>query len=454
MNTSVFGLATRIVALAAVAGMALQPSEASAIDPGPKCESLKLKFSAKQAKCRGNVFSKSMKKVEAPDAAKLAKCDDKFNLGFAKAEEKGGVDCPTIGDAATIEAILDACIDDVRDDLGGAPGAGGEEAKCQQKKMKQAGKYAQCRLKADSKGIKKALPPDYSKCNTKIADKWGKIEAKPPCGTTGDLATVMADIDSCQAAVATALTGNCGNGAVDAGETCDDGNTVGGDGCSATCQNEPLVEYSQDFEALDQMSGTALSDDGWMVGANVFAGAAPGGGFLYNYFAFPAPNGGPAFSAVADSQGGPDQGAQQLSIYNDYNNPDHGNPDTIEAIVFRERTIVAGDVGRTFTFQFDHKAGNINDPADATCMAPNPPCASTATAFIKTLDLGFATVDFITADMTGISTTWGTTQLSLDIDVTKVGFLLQIGFQSRASHFQPTGIFYDNLVASTLPTTP
>ena len=30
----------------------------------------------------------------------------------------------------------------------------------------------------------------------------------------------------------------CGNGTVESGEQCDDGNTVGGDGCSATCQNE------------------------------------------------------------------------------------------------------------------------------------------------------------------------------------------------------------------------
>ena len=30
----------------------------------------------------------------------------------------------------------------------------------------------------------------------------------------------------------------CGNGTVDAGEGCDDGNTVDGDGCSASCQPE------------------------------------------------------------------------------------------------------------------------------------------------------------------------------------------------------------------------
>jgi large repetitive protein len=32
----------------------------------------------------------------------------------------------------------------------------------------------------------------------------------------------------------------CGDGHVDAGEQCDDGNTTSGDGCSATCTLEPV----------------------------------------------------------------------------------------------------------------------------------------------------------------------------------------------------------------------
>jgi len=36
----------------------------------------------------------------------------------------------------------------------------------------------------------------------------------------------------------TTTTPDCGNGTVDSGEQCDDSNTVSGDGCSATCQNE------------------------------------------------------------------------------------------------------------------------------------------------------------------------------------------------------------------------
>jgi len=39
---------------------------------------------------------------------------------------------------------------------------------------------------------------------------------------------------------ATLVGGDCGNGTVDAGEQCDDGNTQNGDCCSSTCQFEPL----------------------------------------------------------------------------------------------------------------------------------------------------------------------------------------------------------------------
>lgn len=41
---------------------------------------------------------------------------------------------------------------------------------------------------------------------------------------------------------ATCLTHSCGDGVLDDGEECDDGNTVGGDGCSATCTTEQRLE--------------------------------------------------------------------------------------------------------------------------------------------------------------------------------------------------------------------
>ncbi len=268
------------------------------------------------------------------------------------------------------------------------------------------------------------------------------------------------DGNECTAESCDSGTG-CGSSNVDDGTSCngDEGTCQAG-----VCETSSVeIEYEQDFESLDQMSGTALGEDGLRVGATVFFGSTRGGRFLYNYFSFPAPNGGAAFSAIVNGEGGPEQGDQQLSVYNDYNNQDHGPgggtagaPHTIEALVFRERLLDADDVGKTLTFRFDHKRGNINDPADQTCMAPNPPCASTAIAFVKTLDraANFATIDFMIAEMTDIPATWGTSTLTLVIDEAREGLLLQIGFQNTATLFQPSAIYYDNLEVSFAPTAP
>src|SRR6266702_354185 len=41
----------------------------------------------------------------------------------------------------------------------------------------------------------------------------------------------------CAAVQQVCLTSTCGNGVVDPGEECDDGNIIGGDGCSADCKS-------------------------------------------------------------------------------------------------------------------------------------------------------------------------------------------------------------------------
>ena len=274
------------------------------------------------------------------------------------------------------------------------------------------------------------------------------------CGTSNNTNACEGDTGTCQEGVCVPNpecvvdvdcpdTGNeCIEAVCNAG-TCETSNNSnacdGGTGtCNAgVCEPNASCEYTQDFESLvsgdpPQAQPTSLATDGWLVGANVFA--PDGSTFLYDYFAFPAPNGGPAFSAVAAGEGGATQGAQQLSIYNDYNNADHAAGNIIEAIVFRERTIAASDVGTTLSFTFDAKAGNIEG-------------ASTALAFIKTLNpaAGFATTNFITEDTTNLPATWSTFTLSLAIDASLVGQTLQYGGQSRASNFEGSGIFYDNM---------
>jgi cysteine-rich repeat protein len=224
-----------LAGLALVAGITVPPTTAAGLDPAPKCEAAKLDASAKAVRCVANLSSQAIRKADAVDAARLARCFSRFGEGFARSEVRAAGNCPTEGDSASVEAMLDACIDSVVAYLGGVPGAGGAEARCQSGKTKEAGKYAQCTFKAASKGVKTGLAPDYVRCGTKLSGRWARLEAGASCLTSGDLASVQAAIDGCHAAVAAALGGGCGNGTLDPGEECDDGDTTSGDGCSADC---------------------------------------------------------------------------------------------------------------------------------------------------------------------------------------------------------------------------
>ncbi|MGA2448664.1 MAG: DUF4215 domain-containing protein [Polyangiaceae bacterium] len=68
-------------------------------------------------------------------------------------------------------------------------------------------------------------------------DEWQGLIAPPDSGGS-DSATPACD-GSCSSGVDSASAGYCGDGIIEAGEQCDDGNSVPGDGCSGTCQIEP-----------------------------------------------------------------------------------------------------------------------------------------------------------------------------------------------------------------------
>ncbi len=70
---------------------------------------------------------------------------------------------------------------------------------------------------------------------------------------------------SCAAAQPVCIVNPCGNGRVDQGETCDDGNIMAGDGCSPTCGKEScgngLVEPGERCDDGNTMSGDGCSGD-------------------------------------------------------------------------------------------------------------------------------------------------------------------------------------------------
>ncbi len=193
-----------------------------------------------------------------------------------------------------------------------------------------------------------------------------------------------------------------------------------------------LTPYTQNFETYSMPGPGLLLGDNWLVYGNVFA--PDNVTYLYGYGPYPAPNDGMAFCAIVAGEGGVDQGAQQLSVYSDYNNQDHGLGRWIESNVYREQTVTAGDVGQTWVFEFNAKMGNLE-------------LLSTAAAFIKTLNpsAGWALTNFIQTDMTTIPATWGGYSVSITIDASLVGQVLQFGFLNRATAFQSSGITYDNV---------
>ena len=82
--------------------------------------------------------------------------------------------------------------------------------KCEADKLKTAGKYDFCRLKADAKAVKTGNAPDYSKCDDKYGLKWGSAESKAGtgvCPSEGDETTVQAFITQHTDDVAAALAG-------------------------------------------------------------------------------------------------------------------------------------------------------------------------------------------------------------------------------------------------------
>jgi hypothetical protein len=188
--------------------------------------------------------------------------------------------------------------------------------------------------------------------------------------------------------------------------------------------NAALVNYSQNFEGLNRADASALGNDGWLISANV-----------------PAPNNGAGFSTITVGQGGPAQGAQQLTVFSDYLNTDHADGKWVEALVYQEQMISAADVGSIWNFTFDVKQGDqMSD--------------SSSYAFFKTLNSTLTTTSESILNTTALGADWSTRKLSLEIDNSLVGQFLQFGFSSTATNYAPSGVLYDNINFSTPSSVP
>lgn len=114
--------------------------------------------------------------------------------------------------------------------------------KCESAKLKEAGKYAACLLKAEAKAAKKGSTPDYGKCDAKFASKWQKAEGvagEGVCPSEGDQAAMELFLVEMKDQIAAALAGGpppqCPAVPLQTGQIlCDQGA-----GSLGTCPGEP-----------------------------------------------------------------------------------------------------------------------------------------------------------------------------------------------------------------------
>lgn len=154
-------------------------------------------------------------------------------------------------------------------------------AKCESNKLRIAGKYASCLMRAEADSITRGTMVDYEKCDAKFADKWFQLEQKAGpgvCPSEGDAALMEMRLKADAAEIAGVAGGLkiefCGDGIANGTEQCDGGDLRGvtcpslgylkGDlKCTSSC----TLDYSvcvpcQAFSATGQTISYGAGSDG------------------------------------------------------------------------------------------------------------------------------------------------------------------------------------------------
>ena len=202
--------------------------------------------------------------------------------------------------------------------------------------------------------------------------------------------------------------------------------------------NAALASYSENFESLNAISSTALSDAGFVIYENSYND--PGLTNLVNSAGTnPARNDYRGFALVVKDQGDSAQGTQQLKVYSNYLNRDQSTK-YIDALTLQQQVIGADDLGSTWTFSFGAKQGDITG-------------TSSASAWIRTID-GSTTLGEDRLDTTSLGLNWGSYAVSLYIDPLWNGMTLEFGVNSAATDYTMSGVYYDNLSLTGTPAVP
>ena len=94
-------------------------SLAFAADAG-RCTGSKLKASATYSRCLLKLQARAATREQAVDTDKIAACDAKLSAAWQKAEDRGGSECPTLGDDDTVRDLFTCTSDNLSAALAGS----------------------------------------------------------------------------------------------------------------------------------------------------------------------------------------------------------------------------------------------------------------------------------------------------------------------------------------------
>ncbi len=154
-----------------------------------KCAAYKLKATAKKQRCLAREYAHAAQSSAPPQQSEIDTCEAKFSGTFAKVEG-----CLTTGDAAAIEAKVDAFVADLVTELDS-----GNPSRCQALKIKATANHAKCLLRVEAREAASGVPQDplrAQKCQLKFDAAFANLEAGPECDTTGDAAAIDAKVDA------------------------------------------------------------------------------------------------------------------------------------------------------------------------------------------------------------------------------------------------------------------
>jgi hypothetical protein len=191
------------------------------------------------------------------------------------------------------------------------------------------------------------------------------------------------------------------------------------------------IRFIDDFESYSSPNNQPIGGDWrWYLTAWF---DWPGCQDYWFGFGEPAPNSNDPYKASNIVQGAT---GQALNVFSDYANADlqginqKGSTTCKDVSVFQEFPITAEDTGQ-YTFRFEVQVNEVLGDGVET------------NGFIKLLDPnnGYATVYYDTLDTTAA----GEKFMTISLNQSDVGKLLQFGFTNRSDDVKPTSRVYDNV---------